>query len=371
MEFSISEDQAAIADLACQVFEDKVTHEYLRDQAQPDEPQSDEHLNNELWQTLAKAGLLGVAVSPSCGGSGLGVLELGAVLEAQGRYLAPIPLLETYLATLTLQQFASEDIQKEILPKLVSGESVLALSMDGDHARAERSDNQWLLNGNYPWVPLAACASTILLVAQSEDGPEVFLLPAATEGCKTELGQNTVLHQGYQLSLNQVRLRDEDRLTASIGGEGILEWMCQRFWALQAALQLGALEEALQRTADYTLERKQFGKPIASFQAVSHRAANGYIDIEVLRSVYWQAAWRLSAGKDAAQESRLAKWWLAEAGHRVSHSVQHLHGGIGSDLDYPIHRYFLWAKHQEFSGGNAAQVLAQQGAILAGGSVHE
>lgn len=365
MEFSVSEEQTAIADLAAQIFADKVTHEYLRDQAL-----TDEVMDEDLWRTIAEAGLLGVALNPSYGGSGLGLLELGSVLQAQGCYLAPLPLLEGFLVALTLQQFAGQDVQKNYLPKFISGESLLTLALESDGVVAEKSDNKqsdnhWVLHGEYPWVPLAATAAAILVVARSEAGAEIFLLPAGTRGCETVPGRNTTGQQGYQLSLKHVRLTDDDRLSKSIAGAEILEWIRQRQWTLQAALQLGALEEALKRTAAYTLERKQFGKPIASFQAVSHRAANGYIDIEVLKSVYWQAAWRLSDGREAAQQCRLAKWWLAEAGHRVSHSVQHLHGGIGSDLDYPIHRYFLWAKQQEFAGGSAAQVLAQQGALLA------
>ena len=143
------------------------------------------------------------------------------------------------------------------------------------------------------------------------------------------------------------------------------EVLTQLSYTLLSALQLGVVEEGLSRTADYVMQRKQFGKPIASFQAVSHRAADGYMDREALRAVVEQAAWRISAGLDAKAEARTAKWWACEAGHRIGHTCMHLHGGIGSSLDYPNHRYFLWAKQIEFTLGGANEQRAALGALLA------
>jgi len=97
-------------------------------------------------------------------------------------------------------------------------------------------------------------------------------------------------------------------------------------------------------TAEYTCNRKQFERPIGSFQGVALRAADAYIDVEAMRSIYWEAIWRLTEGLPATAEIAAAKWWACTAGHRVVHTAQHLHGGIGADVEYPIHRYFLSAK---------------------------
>ncbi len=144
-----------------------------------------------------------------------------------------------------------------------------------------------------------------------------------------------------------------------------MSWLEERAQVGLAALQLGIAEEALRRTAAYTSQRKQFGKPIGSFQGVSLRAADAYIDVEALRSTLWQAIWRLEEGLPATAQVAAAKWWACRGGQRVVHSAQHLHGGIGADLDYPIHRYFLWARQVELTLGGAAPQLARIGAQLA------
>jgi alkylation response protein AidB-like acyl-CoA dehydrogenase len=118
-------------------------------------------------------------------------------------------------------------------------------------------------------------------------------------------------------------------------------------------------------TADYTKTREQFDRPIASFQAVAQRAADAYIDAEAVQLTARQAAWRLSEGLPAAEEVAIAKFWAADGGQRVVHAAQHLHGGMGVDRDYPLHRYFLLAKQLELSLGGATAQLLRLGAILA------
>ena len=124
-------------------------------------------------------------------------------------------------------------------------------------------------------------------------------------------------------------------------------------------------EEALRLTAEYTKTRKQFDQPIAMFQAVGHRAANAYIDTEGIRLTTWQACWRLAEGLPAEAAVAVAKFWAAEAGQRVVHAAQHLHGGVGVDREYPLHRYFLWAKQLELTLGGATRQLLRLGKLLA------
>jgi alkylation response protein AidB-like acyl-CoA dehydrogenase len=128
---------------------------------------------------------------------------------------------------------------------------------------------------------------------------------------------------------------------------------------------VGVCEEALRLTAEYTKTREQFGRVIASFQAVGQRAAEAYIDTEAIRLTAIQAAWRLASGLPAAEEVAVAKFWAADGGQRVVHAAQHLHGGMGVDRDYPLHRYFLWAKQLELTLGGATTQLRHLGALLA------
>ncbi|MBP7631345.1 MAG: acyl-CoA dehydrogenase, partial [Acidimicrobiales bacterium] len=113
--------------------------------------------------------------------------------------------------------------------------------------------------------------------------------------------------------------------------------------------------------------RRQFGSPIATFQAVAHRAADAYIDTEAIRLTARQAAWRLGEGLPADEALAIAKFWAAEGAHRVTHAAQHLHGGIGVDADYPVHRTFRWARHLELSLGGGTVHLQRLGLILAAG----
>src|SRR5205814_288540 len=112
--------------------------------------------------------------------------------------------------------------------------------------------------------------------------------------------------------------------------------------------------------------REQFGKPISKFQAVAQRAADAYIDVESIRWTAWQAVWLLAQGRPAPEEVAIAKFWVGEGGHRVVYAAQHLHGGIGVDLDYPLFRSYLWSKQIELTLGSATQQLAKIGQMMAG-----
>ena len=131
------------------------------------------------------------------------------------------------------------------------------------------------------------------------------------------------------------------------------------------AQQLGVVERALELTAEYARSRIQFGRPIGSFQAVAQRLADAYIDVEAVRLTMWQAAWRLVSGLPCETEIATAKFWAAEAGHRVAHTAVHVHGGAGIDLDGPVHRYFTAAMRGEFTLGGATAQLRRIGAALA------
>jgi alkylation response protein AidB-like acyl-CoA dehydrogenase len=135
-------------------------------------------------------------------------------------------------------------------------------------------------------------------------------------------------------------------------------------------MMAGLCDAAVRLTADYAKERVQFERPIATFQAVGQRVADARIDAEGVRLTAWQAAWRLDAGLPAAEQVAAAKYWAAEGGQRVVHAAQHVHGGVGVDRDYPLHRYFLTAKQLELDLGGAAVSLVRLGRILAETPVH-
>ena len=136
------------------------------------------------------------------------------------------------------------------------------------------------------------------------------------------------------------------------------------------AVQLGVSERSLEMTAEYARNRVQFDRPIGGFQAVHQRAADAFIHMEAMRLALWEAAWQLGSGRDASHAIATAKFWAAESGQFISYACQHLHGGIGNDVDYPLHRYFLWSMQNEHTLGCASAQLAEMGDKLAGSPSH-
>jgi alkylation response protein AidB-like acyl-CoA dehydrogenase len=371
MDFNFSEDQTAIRELAYQIFTDRASDEFLLNFSRTGNTYDD-----ELWTTLAKQGLLGIAIPEAAGGSGLGLTELCLILEEQGRRVAPVPMYASLvLGALPIVEFGTEAQQAQWLEPLATGAvklsaAIAELGMSSAVATtvtATREGDNWVLSGAKAVVPDGAVAHCILVPTVSSDGSEtVFLLDTSSAGVSLEGVDIGLLGQrAAHLKLDKVVLADDAVLGRPGQGADIIEWLEQRANIGHCALQVGVTEEAMQRTAAYLGERQQFGVPLGSFQALAMRMADSYIDVEAIRSTYWLALWRLSAGQDARTEVRAAKWWACDAAHRVVCSAQHLHGGIGSDLEYPIHRFFLWAKQISYSLGNASTQLEKLGKLLA------
>ena len=148
-------------------------------------------------------------------------------------------------------------------------------------------------------------------------------------------------------------------------GLTIVEWTVERANTALANLGLGACHEALELTKEYAKTRKQFDQPIAMFQAVGHRAADAYIDLEGVRLTTLVASWRIAEGLPASKEVLIAKHWVSEAGNRFVHAAAHLHGGVGVDREYPLHRFFLYARQLQLTLGASTPSLVALGRLLA------
>lgn len=371
MDFSFSDDQIAIRELAYQIFTDRSTDEFLLAFSR-----TDETYDEELWQTLAEQGLLGIAVPESAGGTGLGLVELCLVLEEQGRRVAPVPLYASLvLGGLSIAEFGTGQQQQRYLEPLASGASkfsaaIADLGMNAALASTVNATAQgdgWVLNGDKAAVPDGAAADFILVPAVTADGDSaVFIVDTQAEGVGVQPVEIGISGQrAANLTLQNVLVAGDAALGAVGQGDEVVSWLEQRANVGHCALQVGVTEEAMRRTAAYLGEREQFGVPLGSFQALAMRMADSYIDVEAIRSTYWLALWRLSEGLDARAEVRAAKWWACDAAHRVVCSAQHLHGGMGADIEYPIHRFYLMAKQISYSLGNASQQLEKLGQLLA------
>jgi alkylation response protein AidB-like acyl-CoA dehydrogenase len=300
------------------------------------------------------------------GGGGFGVLEQVAVLVALGRQLAAVPYLESVvLGAGALAMFGRAELQQAWGVPAVDGEKILTVALEGEMGQgpvqATTDGDAYRLTGTRTLVGYGPVADAFLVPAETGSGAQVFLVSKQDVGLSVTGLETTGLGSVGQLELHGVQL-DAARV---VGGEETLEWLTLLSTLGQTAFQLGVLDRALELTAQYAREREQFGRPIGSFQAVAQRLADGYIDIKGLRLTLTQAAWRLSESLPADAEVATAAFWAADAGHRVAHTAVHVHGGVGIDIDHPVHRYFLAAKQTEFALGGATGQLRRIGRELA------
>jgi alkylation response protein AidB-like acyl-CoA dehydrogenase len=197
------------------------------------------------------------------------------------------------------------------------------------------------------------------------DAVAVFIVDMSASGISRQRQVTNTGQPEAVLSLSATPVGPASLLGSVEEGATIIEWLVQRTTAALALAQAGAAAASLALVAEYTKTREQFGKPIATFQAVGQRAADAYVDTEAIRLTAWQAAWRIDEGLPADKEVAIAKFWAADGGQRVVHAAVHLHGGVGVDREYPLHRYFLMTKHIELTLGGATEQLLQLGAALA------
>lgn len=308
MDFALDDTQQALRALARDVFTDHATHDRLKELEA-----GGQSFDADLWEALRGSGLLDVGVTDG------GLLEQCVVLVEQGRTVAPIPLWSHY-----------------------AGASVIG-SPDGLVSVAVDDADGYGCN-----APALEQATTLVATV----GDRVFAVdPSRVE---SERRETTAGFPEYAVRFEPGSPLDADAAE-----------LRRRCVVALCALGVGVAERALELTASYTSERKQFEKPLGSFQAVQQRAADAYIDVEAMRWTMWQAAWRLHEGLDATREVAVAKFWAAEGGQRVVSAAQHLHGGMGSDIDYPLYRYTLWAKWIELAFGGATRQLVRMGEVLA------
>ena len=351
MDFAFSEDQIALVGLAKRIFKDRVTPEALH------AVERGEGWDRALWAELAKSELLGLSLPTAVGGSGLGFVETCLMLEQAGRRVAPLPLWSTLvLGADTVSRLASEAIQQAWLPGVARGETLLTGTVAAQGAFTGQKDDagQWRLSGTVGCVPMASFAAG--LVTGTPEG--VFLVDLRKKGATIGAQEGT-----NGMRLGAVTLTDVDAVW--LADATAWETVTTRAETALSAMLLGIANEALILTARYTTERQQFERPIATFQAVTQRVADAYVDVETMRVSLWRAAWLLDQGRSATNEALVAKLYALDGAHRVVNAAQHLHGGMGFVRDYPLHRYFLMAKQLEFFMGGAAATATRLGARLA------
>ncbi|HTW18441.1 MAG TPA: acyl-CoA dehydrogenase family protein [Nocardioides sp.] len=364
MDFNLDEDQLAVAELARTILDDRATTDRVRAvEATPS------RVDDDLWHELGKAGLLGLALPEADGGAGLGLAALAVVLEEQGRHVAPVPLWSHAVAARAVAGHGDDALRAELLPGAADGSTRLTLALEEYDARpparptcrADRDGDGWRLSGVKAAVPSYAGADHVLVSATGPDGPALFVLPREGAGTTWRASVTSSHDIAGELVLDGAAAR-------FVGGTDALADTLRAAAVALAALQVGVAEGALRLAASYTSGREQFGRPLATFQSLQHQLADCWIDIDAMRVTLWQAVQAVDgdgSGIGLDRAVQVASWWRVQAGLDVVHRVQHVHGGIGVDVDYPVHRHFLWGRQLAGTLGSPASVLADLGARLA------
>ncbi|GII29190.1 acyl-CoA dehydrogenase family protein [Planotetraspora mira] len=370
MDFTLDDELEAVRELANKIFTGRAGTDRVRYiESTPS------GLDEELWAELGRTGLLGIALPEEAGGAGLGLGALCVLLEEQGRFVAPVPLWPAAVAALAITADGTAEQRESLLPGAADGSIRLTVALEefGSHDPAEprtvagRDGDAWRLSGVKAAVPSPFGAAHLLVSATADTGPGLFLVAAEAEGVGWDPVETTGHDRGGNLTLTAA-----PATAVGVPGDGALLRTVHRAAVALAAVQLGVVQGALHHAVTYLSGRRQFGRPLATFQAVQHQLADCYIDIDAMRVCLWQAVTALDAEageQDAAAAAVLvAKWWAGDAGLTVAHRVQHLHGGIGVDVDYPVHRHFLWARQISGTLGGPSADLARLGAVLASGT---
>lgn len=341
MDFNLDGTQREIADLA---------REVLRREHDPDTG----------WKALGRAGLLTLAAPEELGGAGLGVQEAALVLAEAGRCTSSVPALETIaLGVLPVARCGTEAQQRDLLGAVANG-AVLTAALHEPSApmparprtTARRGTDGWLVSGTAVGVRSAGGAHRVLVPATlNEIGVGVLLVDPTAPGVRLTPTLSSAGLPEHTLRLDEVRVAEAGLLGADQGGRALAE-LYQLALAGACAVADGVLAGALQLTATHLSTRRQFGRPLATFQAVAQQAADAYLASRTLHLATLAACWRLdSAGPDSGDVD-IAAFWLAEQLLPALHICQHLHGGIGVDVSYPLHRYYAWGRDlARFVGG--------------------
>ena len=376
MDFTFDEEERAVQQAAEGLFAGLSTPDRVQEVEG-----TEDRFDRQLWAELARADLIGLTVPEAYGGGGFGMVVAALLLEAQGRTVAPVPLwATTVLGSMPIAEFGSEALKGSLLRGVVAGDTVLTAALTdvaGDIAlggpgrpsvTGQSGPDGVVLSGTAFAVPAAHVAHRVLIPATVDGGVVVAVVDPTAEGVRMERAVTTNREVHPHLHLEGVTVGPDDLLAGGDPrrGDQVLSWILNRAWTGLCAIQVGVTEAAVAQTATYLNTREQFGRPLSTFQGTMLRAADAAIDTESIRVTMWQAAWRLDHGLDAELAVSVASWFAAEAGQRAVFATQHLHGGMGADISYPIHRYFLWGKQIELQLGPPSGQLARLGKQLIG-----
>ena len=362
MDFSLSEEQEMLQKSARDFLSAECPKSLVREIEAGDLGYSP-----ELWKRMAALGWMGLALPEEYGGAGFSLLDMAVLFEEFGRAAMPGPMFSTTVGALAVLEFGTEEQKKALLPKVATGELIMTMAMAEPEVnedprfiatRAELHDGGYAITGTKLFVPYAHIADYTLVMTRTEgasgddSGLTIFIVDAKAAGINLTPLITIAADKQFEVGFDKVSVSDSDTLGSLHKGLPMVKAVLRKATAIQCAVMVGGAQQELELTAEHTKTRIQFDRPIGTFQAVQHRLADMFVDVQGARWTTYQAVWRLSEGLPADREVTIAKAFSNIACQRVAASAQQLHGGIGVDKDYDLHFYFRRAKAFELSLGS-------------------
>ena len=328
-----------------------------------------------LWNRMADLGWTGVMIPEKYGGTGGSFLDLCILLEAMGEVCCPGPFFSTVVLGAAALMRADTEAQNEfILPRVADGDVILALAVsepgmwyDTENIRlaADIDGEDCILDGTKLFVANAHLADYIICAARTHasgppaEGLTLFLVDTKSPGIKCRVMKSLAYDKQCEVVFDGVRV-PRDNILGEINRAGAgLESLRQRAAVAKCAELVGCIQAAFDMTVAYARQRRQFGRPIGSFQAVQHHCTNMAVDVTGARFLTFQAAWKISQGHDAGKAASMAKAWISGAARRVTSLAHQIHGAISFTEDCDVHLYYRRAKAGEVAWGDAAYHLEQ------------
>ena len=374
MDLSLDDTQQLIRSSARDFLAESVDRLYVRDMEDDERGYTD-----EFWKSVAELGWTGMIVPEQHGGAGMSLIELSLVLEEMGAAAAPGPFFSTAVVGAHAISTHGNDNQKsKYLPRLVSGKLITSLAMleggasweaGGIRMSAERSEDGWRLNGEKVFVADAAAADLFIVAARTgengapEESITLFMVEASTIGnMKMERLESVADDRYYVVDFQGVMAPPDGVLGEVDGGWPLLKQTLDLAAVAKCAEMLGGSRKAVDMTLEYVKERVQFGRPIGTFQAVQHRAAEMATDLEIARQFTYRAAWALSEGKGDGTEVATAKAFLSDKFPEICSGAHQLHGAIGYTREHDLQIFSRRAASAKVAFGDARhhrEVLAE------------
>jgi alkylation response protein AidB-like acyl-CoA dehydrogenase len=361
MKLTLTEEQEMLKKTARDFLADKCSKTFIKQMEE-----SETGYSRELWQEMAELGWMGLAFPEKYGGGDMNFLDLAVLLEEMGRACLPGPFFPTVvLGGLSILDVGSEEQKQEYLPKIICGEKILTLALTepGYHnydassvtVEAARNDGSYIISGTKLFIADAHIADCLICVARTKPENEVTIFLADAKNPKIK---HTVLNtiagdKLCEVVFDQLPVPEANILGRLNQGWSPVQKIIQRAAVGKCCEIVGNIQRVLEMTVDYAKERKQFDRPIGSFQAIQHYCADMATDVDSAKFSTYQAAWMLSEGLPCTKEVAIAKAWIGEASKRVFALAHQIHGAIGVTIEHDLHHYTRRAKAAELAFGDA------------------